>query len=138
MDDLPIKRFGIPDEAARIQWEADGCRGVAIGVETPTMTAGKWAGHLAVVIRNQFGDRHAVLDLTLPQANKPEWGINLATGALRVSDSFVTGAAEYKAVIGGSLLVYKAFPTDSTYMAAPVWQDTALRDQVVGRALADL
>jgi hypothetical protein len=38
---------------------------------------GKWLGHLVVIVSGAFGEQHALLDLTITQADQPEWGLHL-------------------------------------------------------------
>jgi hypothetical protein len=60
---------------------------------------------LAVVAPNVFDDRHALCDLTVTQAHKPEWGIHVSPMIVRVPESFVKGQTEFKAAANGSLVI---------------------------------
>ena len=60
------------------EWSALGGRGVSLGEgRADTVPSNKWLGHMAVILPDYFGDRHAMLDLTMPQAQKLEWGLRL-------------------------------------------------------------
>jgi hypothetical protein len=124
------------DPAAQREWLTDGCRWLGLGVGTNAPPPGHWLGHLVVVLPNLFGDRHAVCDLTLAQASKPEWGIELGPACIRVPDTFTKGATEFKASFNGSLVVYLAFPDDRSYEATQAWTNNALCQSVAARVLS--
>ena len=104
---------------------------VAIGAGGAVSTDKQWAGHLVVVLPQFFDDRHAFCDLTVTQASKQEWGINLMPVFVRVPTTFVTGETEFQAPVNGSLIIYKAFPKDKSFEAASVWKNTAYQDLAV-------
>lgn len=130
-----VLQSGFPsDEKVKKQWVEEGGRWIGLGSGPEGPGRGQWDGHLAVIIPQQFGDRHALCDLTLPQADKPDWGINLCPLLLRVSDSFVNGSASFKAPVKGSLVTYWAFPNDHSFDATPAWQNKQLHNDIVDHA----
>ena len=62
---------------------------VAIGGKLKTK--GLWPAHLIVIIPQAIKHRDALCDLTITQANKPEWNISLAPIIMGVNDSFIKG-----------------------------------------------
>lgn len=71
------------DEAARLDPR----------LQQPADERGKWAGHLAVLIEGRV-----LLDLTLPQANRPKFGIVLEPTAVKVGPDFLAGAHVHRTV----------------------------------------
>ena len=133
------KTFGMPtDEATKDKWMADGCRMIGLGVKPELAVEGQWAGHLVVVLPNHFGDRHAVCDITITQATKPEWGIDLMPLSFRAPDAFIKGEKEFKADVKGSLVVYMAFPGDKSYEESPNWTKKDLHKQVSDEIIREL
>lgn len=114
------------DGSTEERWSAVGGRFVALGEgRAETVPTGKWLGHLAVVIPNYFGHRHAFLDLTVPQVNQPQWKIVLPSVVAAVSAPFVRGEEEYHVPANASLIMYTGFPDDRSYTEFPLWKDQA-------------
>jgi hypothetical protein len=92
-------------------------------------------GHLVVIVSGAFGEKHALLDLTINQADKRDWGIHLNPLCLPVSDDFASGRRPADFDIKGSLLRYTSFPDDdsvgdSTHFMAKVDIDQAASEVV--------
>ena len=128
--------FNISDET-EAEWRQLGGRLVdfAAGPVTPENEE-KWHGHLGVVIPHYFGDRNALLDLTIPQINNSEWKIVLPSITTLVSDEFVRGEDEYRMNVNASLIIYTADPNDKSYMDTPLWKDES-RYKELGSRIAD-
>ena len=111
------ERHGSPEDEAAAKACGDyGGAAILLGKGTEGMVPEeRWAGHLVVIVPGAFDDRHALLDLTIVQAHKPDWGIELQPLCLRVSDQFVSGRIPYKGRVNGSLLIYDAYPNDHSY-----------------------
>ena len=122
------------------EWMALGGRGIALGTGREDLVpSNKWFGHMAVIVPNHFEDRHAMLDLTVTQAHKPEWGINLVPMIVRVPDSFIQGQTEFKAgAYGGSMIIYMGFPDDHSYRDSNLWKDQSPYDRIADRVVAGL
>ena len=102
-----VKAHGAPaDEASCRACDAAGSMTIVIGKGTEHLVSeDRWAGHLAVVVPAVFGDRHALLDLTIVQAQRPEWDIVLKPLCLRVRDQVVAGKDPGKVVVNCGLLL---------------------------------
>lgn len=135
-----VKANGFPrDPESQDRCEAAGGRMIGLGIgPTEAMPVGRWAGHLVVVVPNLFGDRHAISDITITQACKPDWGIDFLPILLRVPDTFVKGQTEFKAPANGSLIVYMAFPDDHSYEGSSHWTDRDRWASAADRVVASL
>lgn len=85
--------------------------------------ASKWDGHLVVIVPNAFGEWHALLDLTIVQANRPEWEVVLQPMCLKVRSAFVTGES-FVGEQNGCMFAYKPFPEDESYKDSPAYTIT--------------
>lgn len=134
-----IRESGYPnDPEGQEQCRAEGCRRIAVGAGAKPTEPDQWRGHLVVVIPHYFGDRHAVCDLTIPQANRPEWGIELRPVFLRVPESFIRGQSEFKAPANGSVIIYRAHPNDDSYSRTESWTNKSRWQAVADRVIAEL
>jgi len=102
------------------------------------ISADRWAGHLAVIIPNHFGDRHALCDLTIGQVNRADWEVDLPPMCLRVSDDFVAGRRPFKTVVKGSLVTYEAFPEDHSYSKGSDWLEMEGLDETTSNVISRL
>ncbi len=116
-------------EEDREEWSAAGCKFVAVGHGEGRPDA--WAGHLVAVVPDVDSGKALVVDLTIPQANVPKWGIELRPLAFLARADFLSGAAEFKVPVNGSLAVYMAFPDDRSFERTPVWVKTSKRRTIV-------
>ena len=111
-----VKKHGVPkNEASKTAFNHSGAAAVLLGKDAPEVPEGKWPGHLVVIISGAFGEKHALLDLTITQADKPDWGIHLKPLCLAVSDDFVSGRRPAEFEVNGSLLRYTSYPNDHSY-----------------------
>ena len=124
-----------PEELAK--WEADGCSIVSVGYPKAS-SKNQWNGHLIAIIPRGFNNRNWALDITITQANLPEWGIELDPLMMSVSEEFLNGTKEFKASINNSLVVYWAFPADRSFEDTPIWQESEKRDYIVRQILSRL
>lgn len=129
-----VKINGFDFNGREKEWIALGGMGISLSAgrkeDTPDL---KWLGHLAVILPNFFDDRHAMLDLTVTQADQPQWGVILRPTVVRVPDSFVKGEAEFKAAANGSLVIYKGFPDDHRYTETNLWKEQSRYDGIADR-----
>lgn len=78
-------------------------------------TGGRWGGHLTVVIPHYFLERHALLDITIGQVNRPEFGVLLPPLCVTIDDDVINGMRVAMIDVEGCLVIYQAFPHDHTY-----------------------
>lgn len=135
-----VKAHGAPtDEASCRACDAAGSMTIVIGKGAEHMVSeDRWAGHLAVVVPAVFGDRHALLDLTIVQAHRPEWGIVLQPLCLRVRDQFVSGKDPGNFLVNGRLLRYTAYPDDHSYSDTGDLMAIARLEQAAAKILSRL
>jgi hypothetical protein len=126
------------DEKVIDQWDAEGCKWIVLGrVRQPRPNV--WPGHLVVIVPNQVGGRPSLCDLTLPQASKPEWGVELEPLLSdEVSTEFVRGLETTKYKVNGNLLTYQAFPENRSFESTNPWKYTEFRDSIVDAVIARL
>lgn len=111
-----VDTYGPPaDEAAhQACFDAGGAIAV-VGRDATDIPKGNWAGHLTVIVPGAFGDKHALLDPSITQADWPEFGIVLQPLCLRADQDFVSGMRSARYEIGNVLLIYDAYPDDHSY-----------------------
>ena len=111
-----VKRHGVPqNEASKTAFNDSGAAAVVLGKDAAEVPEGNWPGHLVVIVPGAFGEKHALLDPTITQADKPDWGIHLKPLCLAVSDDFVSGRRPAEFEVNGSLLRYTSYPDDHSY-----------------------
>lgn len=111
-----VKEHGLPqdDESADASNDAGGCT-IHIGKGAAGLDDG-WPGHLTVVVPNMFGKHHLMIDPTLKQADRPEFGIVLKLICCTVLDDFVRGIEPFQlGGMNGCMVVYDAYPDEHTY-----------------------
>jgi len=111
-----VGEHGIPDddESADASNDAGGCT-ICIGKNAEGLDDG-WPGHLVVIVPNMFGEHHLLLDPTLKQADRPEFGIVLQLICSGVTNDFVRGVEPFQiSNMNGSLVRYDAYPDEHTY-----------------------
>lgn len=111
-----LKTHGLPNDEASCKAYND-AGGAFVSVGEGEVPDGHWSGHLVVIVPNTSEDQHTMLDLTIDQAHKPEWDIDLLDKVLRieVDDQFVSGKAPRQCEVNGLLLIYRAYPDDDSY-----------------------
>jgi hypothetical protein len=72
-----------------------------------------------------------LIDLTLPQASRPQRGILMAPAAIQVGDDFLDGTDRRVVTMNGSELHYQARPEDQSFMRSPDWCDRQRHRDVV-------
>lgn len=127
------------DEASAAACDAAGGLVIIVGKGAEGfISADRWPGHLAVVVPKHFGDHHALCDLTIGQANRPDWEVDLPPMCFRVSDDFVAGRRPFQKVVNGSLVIYKAFPKDHSYSEASDWLAMEGLDEATSKVISRL
>jgi len=96
------------------EWEAAGCVQANVGFGEPQ--PGCWAGHLVVIVEGQL-----MFDLTLTQATRPHWGIQMEPLAALVEPGFLAGTENHVEVVNGCGVKYMPYPEDKSYERAPSW-----------------
>lgn len=88
---------------------------VAIGY--PNQDAGEgYNGHVVVLVENQL-----VLDLSVEQMARPQYGLILKPGGFDVTPAFLSGEEPRVFMTGKSMLSYEAMPDRKDFMTAPDW-----------------
>lgn len=101
------------DTAELVRWgDEDGSYSLGLGFGE---NDSKWAGHLVIV----SGDR--MLDPTIPQANRPHWGIRVEPLVAEAPASFLEGRQRLVLTTNGVVLKYQAWPDDESYKFYPDW-----------------
>jgi hypothetical protein len=77
---------------------------------------GRWPGHVVVVAW-----KAVLIDLTLPQASRPQRGIVLPPVAVRVWPEVLTGDDPRVLNVNGCELLYQARTEDRSFMCGPDW-----------------
>jgi hypothetical protein len=91
-----------------------------VGVGTPgEERPGRYAGHL--VAGFPAAGRYWVMDLSLGQANRPQYGINLGPQLVGLPADFTAGRGRSWGVINGSAVGYAPAPEATGYLASPDW-----------------
>jgi hypothetical protein len=113
-----VKELGRPfsDLAEAKEWQrSKGVYSYGFGTaESP----GRWPGHLVVVIRQR-----ALLDLTIAQADHPEYGIVLEPIFAEVSGRFLNGLEPAVILNNGCEVRYHCRPADRSYEETPNWRN---------------
>jgi hypothetical protein len=117
-------------------WKDEGCFMVAIGNNTDSKS--QWNAHLVTVIPKALKGRDAICDLTITQANVPDWGIELAPVMVGASDLFTQGKEALAVTINSCRIIYMAFPEDRSFEQTLLWKPNDKREYIVKRVLAKL
>lgn len=108
------KHGGIDDEASEEACYDAGGFEINVGRGAPE-AEDQWAGHLSVLIPKYFDERHALLDLTIIQADRPDVQIVLRPLCLKADDVFIDGKRPLSVLCNDCLLDYQAYPDGHTY-----------------------
>ena len=119
------------DEEAQA-WLAEGAWQVVLGERTETQD-GKWPGHLAVLLDNQY-----LLDIAIFQASRPHKGIQLSPILTSVPEDFVKGEDKCGLMFNNCMVVYVSYPQDKSYEAARDWWDVGRSKDVVREIFTDV
>lgn len=105
------------DPESYAAFEKAGCVFMNVGkkVEGGMAHLNKWDGHLVVIIPNANGEKHLMLDLTIVQMHKPEWGMPMQPLLAGVGDDFVKGERSAQFLINGYTMIYDSRPDDRSY-----------------------
>jgi len=110
---------GLPDsrEVTR-RWNAEsGAWSVGVGFPVPNSGADRWPGHLVLIV-----ERRWLWDLSIDQANRPQWGINFTTPpVLAVTEGFLRGRERVAEMWQDCLLIYDAKPNDKSFRESNNW-----------------
>ena len=123
-----IKEHGIdPDEDDMVRLGEAGGRFVVLGArDDREPKPGMWPGHMVAVMRAK-GKPTTVIDLSIDQAHRPKKDINIIDPLVfGVPEGFVQGSAVATGICvtsaGQICFIYRAFPGDTSFEAAPDWQ----------------
>ncbi len=128
-----VKQNGFPkDQTTLDRCEAAGGAQVCIGTNKPKDI------HVAVIIPGVFGERHAMSDVTITQANHPEWKIELKPVIAPVTEKFVRGEVKFRPELNGCTIAYEAFPQDREFEKSVLWTHKEALAVLVSRMLRRL
>lgn len=98
--------------------------GIGLGSKQPN----KWAGHLVVLVEKKF-----LLDLSIDQANRSQYNINLEPFCIEVDKKFLTGSAKVfelkECVVSIEILL------NNGYISSPDWIFSGRRKEIVDSTL---
>jgi hypothetical protein len=118
---------GPVSEEAVDAWQAKGAWMVDIGRPGMKPEPGRWPGHLVALINGGV-----LLDLTAPQASRPDRGILVDVLCLEVPAEFVSGELEWRAAaLQGEVAMHIA-PNDK-YRLGPDWYSPERYREIVPR-----
>lgn len=93
--------------------------------------------HLVGILRDASG-KAIMIDGSLDQSTRPQYGMELAPFAMHVSDEFVNGVAPLAFFTKtGCAIKYKAFPDNKDFATTPDWIDQDRRREIVNTLLAE-
>lgn len=75
-------------------------------------------GHVVAVV-----DERYILDLTLDQCDRPQYGINLRPGHFAATPAFLAGDEPHRFEYGGSYVQYVAVPADKGFLRVADWME---------------
>lgn len=131
-----VQATGLPNGQELIEkWADEGCRFVCLGHGNQPPSPGLWSGHLVVIVPGMFDSKHCMIDLTVSQANKPEWKINVSPIILKISERFTAGEQDAALSKHGCLILYKARLDDTSYESTTNWQDNNYKQQIAAHSL---
>ncbi len=87
---------------------------------------GRWPGHLVAIVDERF-----LIDLTLPQMNRPHKDINVPPIMCGVSAEFLAGTAVRSFLVNGCRVFYQAVLDDESYAEVTDWKDPRKHQRAV-------
>jgi hypothetical protein len=102
-------------EESRLWRERDGAVMARCGGGT-SARQGNWPGHLVAIALERF-----LIDLSLPQMNRPDRQIELARLLCPVSSEFLSGRAALSLLMNDCRVFYDALPDDQSYVGVGDW-----------------
>jgi len=120
------------DEEAQ-QWLTEGAWQVVMGDRKEPSNPGQWAGHLAVLLHEEY-----LLDIAIFQASRPQKQINLHPIFTSVPPDFVKGEDKCGLMFNNCMVVYVPYPNDKSYEAAKDWWDVAKSKDVVSEIVSEV
>lgn len=118
-----IGRWPQADEWTDEAW----CVGVGFGADPRDERPG-YDGHVIAVVNDRWA-----LDLTIDQANRPQYGIELSPHYWPATPAFLRGDEPAQFLVGeGSHVHYDAMPDDREFLHTPDWRLTT-GDSVAAR-----
>jgi hypothetical protein len=132
-NEVYVKKGRTPqsDEEAQA-WLAEGAWQVVVG-DKKEIHEGRWPGHLAVLLQDQY-----LLDVAIFQATRPHKNISLSPIFTSVPEDFVRGEDKCGLMFNNCLVVYVPYPNDKSYETARDWWDVGRCKDVVSDILAEV
>lgn len=116
----PLVAKGRPPASAQEaqQWrQRDNAAAVTCGARSGGRP-GRWPGHLVAIALER-----CLIDLSLPQVNRPDKAIELTPLLCSVSDSFLSAQEALSCLLNGCRIFYEALPDDLSYVGVGDWHD---------------
>lgn len=117
-----------PNRETLVRWgEEDGSYsvGIGFGVNEPN----KWAGHLVLLVENKW-----LADLSIDQANRPNYNMVFAPFAAEVDNDFLSGASPRIIKENGCVIRIEAIKNRG-FLASPDWTFSGRRKHLVERII---
>lgn len=118
----PVQQFSLEHgyfpEVGTDDYPPDGY-GIGLGVTPSTPDA--WAGHVVVV-----AERKWLLDFSIDQANRPDYGIVLDPLVAPVTERWIRGKEMMLLHRGPAYLYYQTLPGDKGFKASPNWEGESM------------
>lgn len=108
-----------------IAWsKADGSYSIGIGVGTGL--PGKWPGHLVILAEGEH-----LIDLSIDQASRPKYSINLKPIAITVGEDFLVKKQPLVIKLHGCIIrIDHLHPQNNDFLKSPDWVFTARRQPI--------
>lgn len=121
-------KFPKNQEQVRKWSKEDGSYSIGIGVGTGL--PGKWPGHLVILVED------VLIDLSIDQANRPQYSIDLRPFAVTVGEEFLVKKEPFVfAKNGCTIRIDHLQPPNQDFLKSPDWLLSGRRKPIVDRIL---
>lgn len=127
-----IEKTGIFPQGDEIKTWTDEDGSYSLGIGVGTQQPGKWAGHLVVLVEKAY-----LVDLSVDQASRPQYGMTFEPFAIKVENSFFSGTP---LVFGYNdcTFRYDVIASNLAYQASPDWMFSGRRQNIVESTLSEM
>lgn len=98
----------------------------SVGIGYGTQQPGKWAGHLAILAENIY-----LIDLSIDQASRPRYNIELKPLCVEVDDNFISGRSPCVFNCGDCIIKIEHQAGNDGYQFSPDWSFASRRKKIV-------
>lgn len=125
-----VEKFGMPQNGLPDAWVAEGAWSVGVGFGAEIAKPGKWqAGHLNILAENRY-----LIDLSIDQATRPQYQIDMTPFCIEVSDDFIQRNQARVFKYNDCFLRIVPF-SNHDYSSSPDWCSKLRRANVVRRTI---